>query len=612
MNFPDLTLYPYFCVDLEATGLHWYMDTIFGLALSLPDGSDFYWDTREHPQCLAWFKAQIEHPKCGIWVNQNTKFDALFVRKQGIIVPDGKLDCTMVRAALIDEHRLHYDLDSLGKDCIGVGKDTSIYQKLADMFGGKPTKDVQMKNLHRAPSNMAGHYAKQDSRTALDLWVWQNDEIERQGLQNTADLERRLTPALIDMEFRGVRIDVPAAELAVIKLTALAVDIQAQLNHMAGFKVNPNPSGDIHKLFEPKKNAQGAWVLIDGTIVASTDGGKASIDATALHEMKHPAASVILKLRKIMKTRDTFLKGHLLGHHVNGVIHANINQTKGDSGNGTLGTVTGRFSYNDPALQQISKRDKEMGEIVRSCFIPDEGQEWACCDLKQAEMRWFVHYAQDAKLLQRYIDDPTTDFYTALSEFTGIPRDPPHAGASNTKQIALSAVFGMTDGNLTASMGLPTIDRISKNGRVWKEPGEEGKEVLAKFNAMVPGIKKFLDRATSIAKDRGYVKSIDGRHLRFPRGTPTYKAGSFILQSANASAIKAIVIAKYNLFKGTNSRLLLSVHDETDSSLDKQDVANGIVVEMKEVMESLGGIKCRVPHLCEPELAENWWISCSR
>ena len=38
-----------------------------------------------------------------------------------------------------------------------------------------------------------------------------------------------------------------------------------------------------------------------------------------------------------------------------------------------VATVTGRFSYNNPNLQQIPARNKDLGPRIRSLFIPEEG-----------------------------------------------------------------------------------------------------------------------------------------------------------------------------------------------------------------------------------------------
>lgn len=884
--------------DYETTGVHWWKDKPFSFAITTEDSHDFYFDLRQTPRAVEWLKDTL--PKCKLVIAHNAKFEAHFTRELTGLV-DIPWSDTMVRAALIDEHLMSYDLDHLGNRYCGVGKDVGIYAKLAEIFGGRPTKNAQAPNLHRAPPELVGEYAKQDTNTTFKLWRWQEEEIKRQGLENVVQLEAELLHVLVDIERGGVRVDIGLADEAVHKINRQANDLQYQLNCLAGFEVNPNPSNSIKELFKPTKNADGLWVLNDGTIAEETPGGGVSIDSSVLRRMKHPAAEMILRLRKMLKTRDTFLKGHILGHHQNGIIHANFNQTKSDNDLGTgcmvedtliqtnrgwikvvdvkvgdlvldhngeiqpvidhfyngvhqiyeittekghsikvtgnhpfysdgqwvraddlktgddllvygepeewrmleewpyavsswgrvkstgkggvtkpriknngggkswghlsvslqrgdqkrtsgnkkdftvhrlmaqlwgingdqishengiawdnniqnlagstqkrnneIGALqgsykhsikltstdvakikalkdkhtqqtvanmfnvsremvrniwngtrhkhsayqtkkavyqndkvariailppektygieignththltngivthnTGRLSVNAPALQQIHKRDKEIAAVVRAMFIPDEGQQWCCGDLSQAEMRWFAHYANVRDMIQRYAKDKSTDFYQLLTDLTGIPRNPGHAGGANTKQISLAAVFGMADGRLCEEMGYPVDVREGRNGKKFVVPGPEGQEKLNQFNDAVPGIKEFLAAASSVAKSRGYVRSIAGRHIRFPKGQFTHKAGGLILQSANADSIKSIMIAQHRLLKGTNSRLLLSVHDECDFSLDPDDIARGLVDEIKFTMESLGGIQCRVPHKCDPELGPNWW-----
>ncbi len=95
-----------------------------------------------------------------------------------------------------------------------------------------------------------------------------------------------------------------------------------------------------------------------------------------------------MEARSYNKTRGTFTNMINKFHH-NGRIHANINQLRSDSG----GTVTGRFSYNNPNLQQIPARNKELGPRIRSLFIPEEGCTWGCFDFSQQEPRLVTPYA---------------------------------------------------------------------------------------------------------------------------------------------------------------------------------------------------------------------------
>ena len=97
---------------------------------------------------------------------------------------------------------------------------------------------------------------------------------------------------------------------------------------------------------------------------------------------------MIVKAREINKARTTFIDT-ILRHSVHSRIHANINQMRGDTG----GTVTGRFSYSNPNLQQIPARNKEIGPLIRSIFVPDEGCTWGSFDYSQQEPRVLVHFA---------------------------------------------------------------------------------------------------------------------------------------------------------------------------------------------------------------------------
>src|SRR5690606_10431480 len=205
MRFPSLADYPLVALDLETTGLQWWNDKIFGVAISVED-RDMYFDVRRNPEALEWLREEV--PRVRHLTNHHMKFDWHFCREAGIHFPEDRTTCTMIRAALIDEHRLTYDLDSLGKDCLGMRKDGDIYAELAEMFGGRPTRNAQIGNLHRAPPAIAGRYAKQDTRLAYALWQWQEEQIEKQGLRQVHELERELLPVVVRMEHGGVRVDV--------------------------------------------------------------------------------------------------------------------------------------------------------------------------------------------------------------------------------------------------------------------------------------------------------------------------------------------------------------------------------------------------------------------
>jgi DNA polymerase I-like protein with 3'-5' exonuclease and polymerase domains len=607
-EYPDLSQFPYFAIDTETTGLKWWErdNKIFGFSISTPDGKDYYYDIQKEPKSIEWIRDNLKRYK-GIVIAQNAKFDAHFFWEcHGIQLPN--LDDTMTRAALIDEHLWSYGLDNLGQKYIGVGKMDNILEELARIFGGKPNRK-QMENLHRAPYELVSKYAKQDTRVTLDLWEWQTKEIIKQDLGKVADLERRLLPVLVRMERGGIRINVSGAEKAVDTITESVKRYQDQLNEMAGFPVNPNPSGSISQLFNPRQEGKN-WVLCDGTIADVTEGGKASINADVLRRMKHPCAEIILKLRKLIKTRDTFLKGHLLGYQHNSYIHANFNQTKSDN---DLGTGTGRLSCNNPALQQIHKRDTDTAAIVRSLFLPDIGQDFVCNDWAQMDFRVFAHYVNNPTINARYFEDPDMDFHQLVSDMTGIPRKPGHSGGANAKQINLGLIFGQGAGSIAQDMGLPYTVETGYKGKEYLKPGDEAAEVFENYHRAVPGVRDLLRNASSIAKARGYVKTIIGRKIRFPGGQFTHKAGGLIFQGSAADALKVKLIELDNYLEstGSDSRILMNVHDEFDTSIEKG--RDDIRANINRIVTGFGKgdeINFRVPIRTSQGVGANWWEAC--
>ena len=606
MDFPNLAEAPVIAFDTETTGLHWWSSDVFGLSVAAEGGS-WYWDLRSTPEAVRWLRDTL--PAVSLVVGHNMKFDIHHAACLGVDWQAVRWQCTMTRAALIDEHLLSYDLDSLGKKYIGVGKTANIYKDLAELFGGAATKGVQIKNLPRAPFEMAAKYAKQDATTCLRLWQWQEGEIRRQGLERVHTLETELLPILVGMEREGVRVDIDRAERAVDELEVIISREQVVLNQIAGFVVNPNPSGSIHRLFEPRPREDGCFTLIDGTIAKPTGAGKASIGADCLRQMKHPAAAKILKLRKLKKARDTFLTGHVLGHLDGDRVHYNVNQTRGDN---EAGTGTGRISINDPAMQQIPARDVETASIVRSCFIPRQGQRWLCADWAQFEFRWFAHYVNDSGINRMFAEDPDSDFHKIVSTMTGLPRSPRFAGDPNAKQINLGMVFGMGEGKLAQEMGLPYGTERSR-GREYLKAGDEAKAVFEKYHGAIPGVRKLLESASSVARSRGYVTTALGRHIRFPKGQFVHKAGGLIFQGTSADCMKQKMIEmdrflrEWNRVHGRDDRMVLTVHDELDFSVDDELVRPEIEREFTRFDGEITPIKCRIPITCEIGVADNWF-----
>ena len=114
----------------------------------------------------------------------------------------GKIVDTMIAASLIDENRLSYQLNTLAKHYIGMGKDESILIAAAKEYGLDAKKD-----MWRLPAMFVGQYAERDAESTLKLWQRLETELYQEELWDVFNLETKLFPCLVDMRFKGVRVE---------------------------------------------------------------------------------------------------------------------------------------------------------------------------------------------------------------------------------------------------------------------------------------------------------------------------------------------------------------------------------------------------------------------
>jgi DNA polymerase I-like protein with 3'-5' exonuclease and polymerase domains len=610
MQFPDLSKFPEFAYDTETTGLNPMAGArVFGFSISTPDGKDYYWDIRETPAAVHWINSQVRD-YTGTIVCHNLSFDYRMSHATGIHLPIERCVDTVIQACLINEHEFSYSLDALCKKYTNARKSgDELYGAMAKIFGGRATRNVQMKRISEAPIYLVAPYDMDDTRGTLELYYHQLGEIKRQRLEKIIAFEREVTPVLIAAEMHGVRVDVPAAERAVVGLSEEIKAMQKKLDEIAGFACNPQPSGQIKKLFDPKWR-DGRWWANDGTPLQETNAGQASLDADALRVMTHPAASTILQLRSLIKTRDTFLVGHVLESSVNGRVYPSVNQTKGEDG----GTGTGRLSYSGPALQQIPDRNKVVAEIVKRVFLPDEGHVWVDADMASFEVRIFAHLVGTQDICQAYVDNPEIDFHQFVADMTGLVRNATYNGQPNAKQLNLSMIFNQGNGTTAEEMGMPWdwesfMPSDSKDGKevVYKKAGPEAMAVIEKYHNRLPGVKKLANGCKMTAEQRQWLFTRYGRHLRFPRGYKSYKASGILIQSTSADENKLNWLRINEALKGTDAKMLLNTHDSYSMSMPEEESLS-IARKVKEAIEKDRGL--RVPLILEVQGAgKNWWES---
>ncbi len=349
--------------------------------------------------------------------------------------------------------------------------------------------------------------------------------------------------------------------------------------------------------------------MIGNVVLETTGGGGPSLDAAALRALgeNDERAHLIGSIRSLIKTRDTFLSGHVIGHSHDGRVYPSINQTKGEGG----GTGTGRLSYQAPALQQIPSRNKTVARIVKSIFLPEPGQQWLDIDESSFEVRVFAHLAGkfDDRIIKVYDNDPETDFHQYVADLTNLPRSASYAGEPNAKQLNLSMIFNAGNGHIAFTIGKPwwwdeftdEDDEVIK----FRKAGEEAMEVINNYHRKLPGVKRLMNAARSTAAGRGFVQTFKGRRIRFPRGRKAHKASGLLIQSTAAEYNKENIMMIGDYLDAHGGSLLLNTHDSYSMSIPDGSY-NDLWPELRRRLEAPG--RARVPLLTTVSgVGDTWW-----
>lgn len=372
---------------------------VAGLAIGTDGGERFYLPMRhklggnlapEH--VLSWAKINLTRPNQPK-VGANLLYDLDYLEQEGVKV-EGPFHDVQIAEPLLDENKMSYALEVLGMEYLAEGKkDGALYQWCADSYGGKTTREGQATNIWRAPTTLVGPYAEGDVDLPLRIIGLQREELEKQGLTELFTLESELMPMVLAMRRRGVRVNVEAAEKFHETATAEIKRITADLGH-----INVNAGEDLVRLCKK-----------EGIQYPTTDKGNPSFRKDWLLHNPHPKMRQVSEVRTLMKLRDTFVKGYILGCNINGRIHCSFNQLRSDDS----GTVSGRFSSSDPNLQNIPTRTA-MGKAIRAMFLPEEDEIWGRFDWSQIEYRLLTHYAMGTgseEARETYRSKPDTDFH---------------------------------------------------------------------------------------------------------------------------------------------------------------------------------------------------------
>jgi DNA polymerase I-like protein with 3'-5' exonuclease and polymerase domains len=619
-------------LDFETTGLKWWeRDEPIGVGYWLDDGRHGYLPVGHEggnnlpkEQVVSFLKGLQ-----GITItNLNSKFDINIARNWDVDFEEQGCTWSDVghHAALLDDHRKTFSLAALCNDYL------TDEEKVTEVAGAQ----IDARRMKEYPAGMIAVRAIADVRQVNKLKKLFRPKLEAEDLMRVKKLEDETIYAVCEMERNGLPIDVEKLNRWVIAARREYEACLWRIFRETGLNFNPDANDSWNKLF----------VHLKLPIENFTAKGKGSFTGAVLKRIQHPLVQTGLQAARLADLLSKYLVKYQKTVGTDGILRFSLHQLKTDkdphAGEREAGTVSGRFSGSAISVngeeiganpQQVIAVEKNMESygddfIVRELFIGGQRNPGGhrnrviSADAEQIEYRIFADYARSPWVLAAYAENPRLKFHDLI--WDRLKPYKPDLLYKPLKNLNFARMYGAKPIKLSLMMEFITPQDFkeltalsSTNYRAaMADPRlRPVMDVLAVYNQELPEVEPLLREATSLAEKRGFVKTIEGRRMRFPyyeftdrqgnkvkKRDRTHKALNGVIQGSAADIMKHKLVEIRKERRTLPFLVRVTVHDEVfGDALD--DSAS---TELAKLLDRQAFPDMKVPILWGVEEGENW------
>jgi DNA polymerase I-like protein with 3'-5' exonuclease and polymerase domains len=300
-----------------------------------------------------------------------------------------------------------------------------------------------------------------------------------------------------------------------------------------------------------------------------TETERPKVDESTLKDVDIPEAKIIARYLMLQKRKgqvDSWLDA--LDDRT-GRIHCRVH---------TMGTVTHRMSSSKPNLQQVTASSKEYGPEMRALFTVPEDKVLVGADLSGLELRCLAHYMKSDNYTKELL---TGDIHAVNQKLAGLKtRD-------KAKTFIYAFLYGAGD---------------AKIGSIVGQDSSVGKNIKERFLKNTPSLAK-LKQQVGKASDKGYLKALDGRHVRV---RSEHASLNFLLQSAGAIIAKRAWVIFHELATHLDYKQLGVIHDEIQIECSPDDAEEIGKLTVKAMELTTDYYKLRCPISGEYKIGRSW------
>ena len=302
-----------------------------------------------------------------------------------------------------------------------------------------------------------------------------------------------------------------------------------------------------------------------------TPSGKPVVDEKTLKQNDHvPEAAKVLEYLLLQK-RHAQVLSWLEAVQEDGRVHGRVISN---------GAVTGRMTHQNPNMAQVPAGHSPYGKECRSCWTVPDGKKLVGFDASGLELRMLAHYMNDEEFTNVLL---TEDIHTRNQMAAGLETRP------QAKTFIYAFLYGAGD---------------AKIGSIVGGSARTGAQLKQRFLRNTPALESLREHTTRAAQ-RGYLRGLDGRHLRI---RSEHAALNTLLQAAGAIVMKKalVILDDYAKQWDIDYKFIGNIHDEVQSEVAEEQAEKFGWLAVECLKASGVHFKLRCPLDGEYQIGTTW------
>lgn len=435
-------------------------------------------------------------------------------------------------------------------------------------------------------------FAKTKDLDSAKKYIW--NELQKKKLEKVyLEIEEPIIPIVKKMHDVGIKVDKEYFKKLSQKYHKELEKLEKEIFDLAGEEFNIKSPKQLSVILFEKLN-----LPTKGVKKSASGGYSTQIDVLEKLEEEHLIIRKIIEYRELQKLLSTYIDVIPDMVAKDGRLHPELIQN---------GTTTGRFSSNNPNIQNIPIRS-DLGKAIRGGFVADEGKVLMSFDYSQMELRLAAVFSGDEYLIETFKKGEDVHSAVASKVFGVDIKDVTSDMRRRAKVINFGILYGMG------------VNALKKNlGSSQKEAAEFYEDYFNKFKK----IENYLEDTKNFARANGFTETLFGRRRYF---NTINSRIPFIQKMAERTAINAPIqgtladivklamrfieerLKKEGLSDGVE--MLLQIHDELIF-----EVKEGLVDKAKDIIkEEMEGVleksfihyKSVVPIIVDCSYGKTW------